>query len=123
MAHRHSYGELVTEFYVSVINSDPTEGRGSSIDKGIFENADDAYEDCVRADVQGTDGDVYYRTFSRCEGCPQLIKTDKKIYSGSKWGRDANFLSDGWRADFSPLAKDPEFKDYLRLKKKFKGLE
>lgn len=123
MVHRHTHGELITEFYVSVVNSDLTEGRGSNVDKGVFEKAEDAHRDCLRADVQGTDGDVVYRTYHRCEECPQLIRTDKVIFSGSRWGRDENFLSDGWRADFSPLANDPDYPEYLRLKRKFKGLE
>jgi|SRR6478736_1292680 len=123
MTHRHIYGELITEFYVSVVNSDLTEGRGHNVDKGIFEKPMDAHKDALRADVQGTDGDVYYRTYHRCIECPQLIKTDLRIFAGSKWGRDENFLADGWRQDYSPLANDPEYEQYLRLKKKFKGLE
>lgn len=130
MAHRHVIGEQITQFFVAQRNSDQTEGRGANIDVGTFENPTDAYSRIKGEAVQGCgDGDVVRRTYYRCSECPELVKVDERIYVGDNYSKNnmlgkgtyKDYMKDGWRNDFSPVRQDPEFDEYIRLKKKFEG--
>jgi ribosomal protein S19 len=130
MTHRHEIGELLSEFYVTRHNSDLTEGRGGDVDAGIFEDRWEAHKATKGIDVQGTDGSIVRRTYNRCTGCPEIIKTDLPIYYGSKYVKNRagerhgfykDFMPDGWRKDYSPMVNDPEYKEYLRLKDKYES--
>ena len=130
MTHRHKYGELITTFFVATRNSDQTEGRGHQVEIDSFDNYKDAYLSAKGEGVMGVgDGDVLMRTYHRCEDCPALIKTDKTIYYGGPYtqkntlgkGTYADYMPDGWHRDYSAMAQDPEYADYLRLKNKFEN--
>lgn len=124
--HKHELGEQLSKFFVSKINSDQTEGRGAMRDYGVFTDHDAAYQKVKGQGVQGCgDGDVYIRSYYRCTGCPEIVQKDERIYLGSEWLRKnalpSEFAADGWRVDFSPLANDPEYAEYIRLKAKFEA--
>lgn len=129
--HRHITGEKITEFFVTQENSDLTEGRGGMVDVSVFTNHMDAYKKAKGRAVQGCgDGDVVKRTYYRCTECPELIQINEKIYIGDSYtqkntlgkpGRYQDYMIDGWHKDYSPKATDPEYPEYLRLKKKFES--
>ena len=131
MAHVHIYGEELTHFFVAQHNSDQTEGRGGIVDAGAFEDVQDAYKRIEGQGVMGVgDGDIVLRMYYRCDACPELVKVDEPIYQGASYtqrnllgrpGRYQDFMQDGWRKDYSPVAADPEFEEYLRLKRKFES--
>lgn len=132
MTHKHEQAELITQFYVAQENSDLTEGRGGMRDIAAFATHRDAYDRAKGRAVQGCgDGDVVKRTYYRCATCPELVKVDERIYVGDGYSRKnllgkgsyAAFLKDGWRKDYSPLGSDPEFDEFMRLRKKFQGVE
>ena len=135
MVHRHiTTGEIVSQFFVSRVNRDLTEGRGPMVDNGIFTSHMDAYQASKGQGVQGVgDGDVVIRTFRRCEdGCPAILEFNDSIYHGSGWSKKQagklgyeQFAPDGWRVDYSPMTNDPDYKEFLRLRKVLqdKGIE
>ena len=129
MTHSHERGEKITEFFVARRNSDQTEGRGGMLDMGFFTDHKEAFKAVRGEAVQGCgDGDIVIRTYYRCLTCPALIEVNEHIYHGDDYtkknilgkpGRFANFMPDGWRADYSDMVQDPEWEEYLRLKAKF----
>ena len=130
MNHKHIKGELITEFYVGMVNRDQTEGRGPMVDKRAFSDPDSAYKSIKGQGVMGCgDGDVSHRTYYRCVDCPGLIVEAQTIYMGSSYtqkntlgkGHYKDFMPDGWHRDYSAFAQDPEYSEYLRLKEKFES--
>lgn len=127
--HRCMYGDVLLEVFVGKVNSDQTEGRGSMRDFSFHTNAKDALESVMGQGVMGVgNGDVYRRVFYSCntdkgDSCTKILTTEEQIYND--WARTRNgsrdFGPDGWKAQFSPLLNDPEYKDYLRLKEKFEN--
>lgn len=129
MTHKHELGELLSEFFVAQRNKDQTEGRGPMVDMGTFLNPTDAHDAAKGQAVMGCgDGDIIKRSYYRCETCPEIVKIDEHVYYGDDYmkkhtlgglGRYADFMSDGWSKDYSPLSNDPEYNEFLRLKRKF----
>jgi hypothetical protein len=122
MAHRHEIGPVLLEVYVALVNSDLTEGRGSVRDKGIWLDPKDAYEDAKGMGVMGMgDGDIALRTFMQCgvKGfvpCGHIIVENRTIYNGNHKKSET-----GWVPDYDPRKNDPEYQQYLALKKKFES--
>jgi hypothetical protein len=99
------------------------------IDEGVFDNHKDAYNKIKGHAVMGCgDGDVVKRTYYRCEDCPEILRIDEQIFIGDNYTRNnvlgrpgtyQDFMPDGWHKNYSPMTQDPEYQEYLRLKKKF----
>lgn len=121
MTHRHEVGEAATPLvFVSRINSDQTEGRGTMRPIAFSLEQEFAYNRIKGQGVMGVgDGDVGTMQFFHCSVCPELIKVEQTIYRGDKPQRNLEFAPDGWRREYSPMLSDPEYKEYLRLKEKF----
>lgn len=123
MMHRCEKGLALLETYVGRVNSDQTEGRGPYVDHSIWTTSEAAHNAIKGQGVMGVgDGDVYLRTFWACaKSCGKILVTDVQIYDGysARGGRRKGFGPDGWRPDMSPLYNDPEYKQYIELKKKF----
>ena len=126
--HKHDLGELISQFFVAQRNKDQTEGRGGMIDVAVFDDHKKAYEKIKGQGVMGCgDGDVVKRAYYRCETCPEIVKVDHRIYIGDSYtqkntlgkGTYADYMPDGWYAEYSDMANDPEYMEYLRLKRKF----
>lgn len=100
--------------YAVMRNSDLTEGRGHNILVGVYENLDDAVEEVKKWGVMGVGtGDIY-----------EVKMNSADSYGSRIWGYRKD-LADKWGYGFvdnrdAPF-NDPEFNEYLRLKKKFGG--
>lgn len=128
MKHQHELGEVLSTLFVAQHNSDQTEGKGHMVDNGAFLTVEDAYERTKGAAVMGCgDGNIVKRVYYRCTTCPEIYRVDTTIYNGDNYfkkniagsGRYADIMPDGWHKDYSPITNDPEYQEYLRLKKKF----
>ncbi len=107
--------------YEATQNSDQTEGRGREIPIGYFDKLEDAVEHVKGKGVMGVgDGEVneieVHATVSSLNEFGPVTKT--KIYGyrkdpTGKWGY-------GYVDNRDAPTDDPEFKEYLRLKAKFK---
>lgn len=137
MGHRCTYGEELFKVYVGKVNSDQTEGRGGMRDHSVWATPEAAYAAIKGEGVMGVgDGDVHVRGYWTCdaddtgEKCDAILVRDFKIYDGyaaRNKGRPVvgttDYGTDGWRPDYSPLMKDPEYKEFLRLRRKFSPLD
>lgn len=121
MGHRHEVGEILFQVFVAQVNSDQTEGRGGMRDKDHFDNENDAYLAVKGQGVMGVgDGNVVLRSFVACGGpsrCAHISVYNKQIYNGSNYGRKPG--ENGWIPEFDKRKEDPDYQQYLALKKKF----
>lgn len=126
--HEHDLGELISQFFVAQRNKDQTEGRGGMIDVATYQDHKEAYNRIKGEGVMGCgDGDVVSRAYYRCETCPEIVKVDERIYIGDEYtkknilgkGGYSDYMPDGWHAEYSEMANDPEYMEYLRLRRKF----
>lgn len=118
MTHRHEFKGITPVFslFVAQINSDQTEGKGGMKDYKYFFDHVAAYNSIKGEGVMGHgDGDVALRQWKECF-CGEVFVYDEVVYRGTTYGRTT---VDGWRPDLSPLLSDPEYKEYMRLHKKF----
>jgi hypothetical protein len=112
--HRHTIGTKVFEYFAMKQNSDLTEGRGGMRTVSRWATAEDAHKAAHKGGVMGIgDGEVWYVTINYCGGgdydepCDYICEVESRIYDGQKW----------IDVRFDPRANDPEFQEYLRLKK------
>lgn len=128
MGHKHEHDASIVDFFVAQHNSDQTEGRGRMIDAGAYLDLNDAIRKVKGQAVMGCgDGDIVHRTYYTCKSCPEVVREDKTIYHGDDYfkkniagtGRYADIMPDGWHIDYSEVAQDPEYKEYVRLREKF----
>jgi hypothetical protein len=107
------------EKYVYVVreNSDKTEGRGTMIDVGVFDTEDEAFE-CNRS-VSGVMG--HPRHFGGMIYKVRLgeYPLDEELIFGFRTGSREGISNWGW-LDFRDVnEEDPEWVEYIRLRKKF----
>lgn len=110
------------DVFVTVRNSDLTEGRGRRVDHEYFDDLDDAVAGAKGIDVQGSDGEVWQIT--------QLLP-EKRV---KVWGRNhvpgfptyisyTGFTPESGRFDDGVLQErlrqTEEYKKYVELKEKF----
>ena len=99
-----------------MINSDSTEGRGHMVCIGRYENEQQAYEHIKGKGVMGVgDGDVelvqYFKTDDGFDKVTTKVYGYRKDWNDN-WGT-------GWLDWRDMPDDDPEFAEYIRLKKKF----
>jgi hypothetical protein len=128
MGHRCTHGEEILRVYVGMVNADSTEGKGPMREHSFWTTPDSALKAIKGQGVMGVgDGDITMHTYFKCdaaepgETCDHILIAKVQVYDGyaARGGNMKGFCPDGWRPDLSPLNNDPEYKDYLRLKKKF----
>lgn len=109
--------------YEAQENSDSTEGRGPMRTIAIFTNLEEAVKAVKGRGVMGVgDGevletDVYENAEDMAEN-GRLYASRKRVYgyrTRPDGKRDYGYL------DFRDLNSDPEYVEYMRLKKKFEG--
>ena len=89
-----------TKLYIATENSDLTEGRGHTVVTGIYTDPDVAVKAVRGRNVMGVgDGDVY----------------EVELVNGS-WNGE---LYENKYYGYTSEGDDPEFDEYLRLKRKF----
>lgn len=109
--------------YEAQQNSDLTEGRGSMTTIAIFTNLEEAVKAVKGRGVMGVgDGEVLetkvYESAQDIDDNGRLYASRIRVYGyrqrpDGKW--DTGYL------DFRDLNGDPEYVEYMRLKKKFEG--
>jgi len=110
----------LSKIYAAKQNTDTTEGKGWMKTFAYFQNPEDAVEAVKGRGVMGAgDGEVYEVTVSKTleEWNEHGPYKETKIYGYHKsiTGR----WRDGWVDDRDLPHTDPEFAEYVRLKKKF----
>jgi hypothetical protein len=106
-------------FYIASQNSDSTEGRGQTIPIGFFTNVEDAVKAVKNRGVMGVgDGDVYYAVLDA--PYVHMFTRSRLVYDGNM--RVGGKIEGGYTKMFSEATGiDPEYFEYLALKKKFEG--
>jgi hypothetical protein len=108
---RHTFGNLLLSTFVGQVNSDQTEGRGVMKDHSSWSTVEAAKEAITGEGVMGVgDGDVVMRDFYECgqDDCKAIVVDGRKVYDG--WHKK-------WDTRFDPRNKDPQYKEYIRLRK------
>lgn len=100
-----------TKLYIATENSDLTEGRGHTVVTGIYTDPDVAVKAVRGRNVMGVgDGDVYE---------VELVNGswNGELYENKYYGYRQ--INGHWGYGYTSEGDDPEFDEYLRLKRKF----
>lgn len=107
-------------YYEVMQNSDQTEGRGPMRVVNNFFKLEDAVEDARGRGVMGV-GDGEVMEVSITVNNDDTVSVDRVKVYGYRRGRDGRWTS-GYidLRDQPDRSKDPEYREYLRLQRKFK---